>query len=118
MSKIDKKIFRLYEKIGEEIRLIEQVKNYIDGKNIDEKDLDKENDFFSYYDLLSFLKRRIIFKKVSLNEFWKEIFYIYNYEGNYIIEDKAQANYQFTLFLGEFDSDDNKFKKNIRIIKN
>lgn len=118
MTKIDKKIFELYEKIGEEVRLIEQVKNSIDKENtFDNEDTEKTNDFFSYYDLLSFLKRGIIFKKVSLNEFEKEIFYIYDNEGNYIIEDKTKIGNQFPVYLSEFASDNNKFKKNIKIME-
>lgn len=118
MTKIDEKIFELYEKIGEEVRMIEQVKNSIDRENIFNKgSIEKANELLSYYDLLSFLKRGIVFKKVSLNEFDKEIFYIYDNEGNYIIEDKTKIGSQFTAYLGEFASDNNKFKKNIKIME-
>lgn len=118
MTKIDEKIFELYEKIGEEVRMIEQVKNSIDKGNIFNKgSIEKANELLSYYDLLSFLKRGIVFKKVSLNEFDKEIFYIYDNEGNYIIEDKTKIGSQFTAYLGEFASDNNKFKKNIKIME-
>lgn len=118
MTKIDEKIFELYEKIGEEVRMIEQVKNSIDRGNIFNKgSIEKANELLSYYDLLSFLKRGIVFKKVSLNEFDKEIFYIYDNEGNYIIEDKTKIGSQFTTYLGEFASDNNKFKKNIKIME-
>ncbi len=118
MTKIDEKIFELYEKIGEEVRMIEQVKNSIDRGNIFNKgSIEKANELLSYYDLLSFLKRGIVFKKVSLNEFDKEIFYIYDNEGNYIIEDKTKIGSQFTAYLGEFASDNNKFKKNIKIME-
>lgn len=115
---IDKRIYRLYENVGEEITLIEKMKDAIAGKKDDEnKSDDKTNDLISYYDLLSYLKHGIIFKKVSLNEFNKEIFYIYDNEGNYVIEDKTKVGNQFTTYLGEFDSDNNKFKKNIKIIE-
>lgn len=118
MAKMDKKIFELYEKIGEEVRLVEQVKNSIDKENnFDNEAVEKNNDFFSYYDLLSFLKRGIMFKKISLNEFEKEIFYIYDNEGNYIIEDKTKIGSQFPVYLSEFASDNNKFKKNIKIME-
>lgn len=63
---IDKKIYRLYENVGEEITLIERMKDAIAGRNDDENKIDdKTNDLISYYDLLSYLKHGIIFKKVS-----------------------------------------------------
>lgn len=115
---IDKRIYRLYENVGEEITLIERMKDAIAGRKDDENKIDdKTNDLISYYDLLSYLKHGIIFKKVSLNEFNKEIFYVYDNEGNYVIEDKTKVGNQFTTYLGEFDSDNNKFKKNIKIIE-
>ena len=118
LEEIDKRIYRLYENVGEEITLIERMKDAIAGRNDDENKIDdKTNDLISYYDLLSYLKHGIIFKKVSLNEFNKEIFYIYDNEGNYVIEDKTNVGNQFTTYLGEFDSDNNKFKKNIKIIE-
>lgn len=118
IDKIDEKIFKLYEKIGEEVTMIDKIKNSMDGNvNFDKVNVNTTDKFLSYYDLLSFLKRGIIFKKVSLNEFDKEVFYIYDYEGNYIIEDKTKVGDQFTTYLGEFDSDNNKFKKNIKIIE-
>lgn len=118
IDEIDEKIFKLYEKIGEEVTMIDKIKNSMDGNvNFDKVNVNTTDKFLSYYDLLSFLKRGIIFKKVSLNEFDKEVFYIYDYEGNYIIEDKTKVGNQFTTYLGEFDSDNNKFKKNIKIIE-
>ena len=118
LEKIDKRIYRLYENVGEEITLIEKMKDAITGeKDGGNESDDKANDLISYYDLLSYLKHGIIFKKVSLNEFDKEIFYIYDNEGNYVIEDKTKVWNQFTTYLGEFDSDNNKFKKNIKIIE-
>ncbi len=118
LEEIDKKIYRLYENVGEEITLIERMKDAIAGRKDDENKIDdKTNDLISYYDLLSYLKHGIIFKKVSLNEFNKEIFYVYDNEGNYVIEDKTKVGNQFTTYLGEFDSDNNKFKKNIKIIE-
>lgn len=118
IDEIDEKIFKLYEKIGEEVTMIDKIKNSMDGNvNFDKVNVNTTDKFLSYYDLLSFLKRGIIFKKVSLNEFDKEVFYIYDYEGNYIIEDKTKVGDQFTTYLGEFDSDNNKFKKNIKIIE-
>lgn len=118
LEEIDKKIYRLYENVGEEITLIERMKDAIAGRKDDENKIDdKTNDLISYYDLLSYLKHGIIFKKVSLNEFNKEIFYVYDNEGKYVIEDKTKVGNQFTAYLGEFDSDNNKFKKNIKIIE-
>lgn len=79
LEEIDKKIYRLYENVGEEITLIERMKDAIAGRKDDENKIDdKTNDLISYYDLLSYLKHGIIFKKVSLNEFNKEIFYVYD----------------------------------------
>ena len=104
LEEIDKKIYRLYENVGEEITLIERMKDAIAGRKDDENKIDdKTNDLISYYDLLSYLKHGIIFKKVSLNEFNKEIFYVYDNEGNYVIEDKTKVGNQFTTYLGEFD---------------
>lgn len=118
LEEIDKRIYRLYENVGEEVTLIERMRGAIAGKKDDENKSDgKANDLMSYYDLLSYLKHGIIFKKVSLNEFNKEIFYVYDNEGNYVIEDKTKVGNQFTTYLGEFDSDNNKFKKNIKIIE-
>ena len=115
---IDKRIYRLYENVGEEITLIERMKDAIAGRKDDEnKSDDRDNDLISYYDLLSYLKHGIIFKKVSLNEFNEEVFYIYDKEGNYVIEDKTRVGDQFTAYLGEFNSDNNKFKNNIKIIE-
>lgn len=118
LEEIDKRIYRLYENVGEEVTLIERMRGAIAGKEKGENEIDyKANDLISYYDLLSYLKHGIIFKKVSLNEFNKEIFYVYDNEGNYVIEDKTKVGNQFTTYLGEFDSDNNKFKKNIKIIE-
>lgn len=118
LEEIDKKIYRLYENVGEEITLIERMKDAIAGRKDDENKIDdKTNDLISYYDLLSYLKHGIIFKKVSLNEFNKEIFYVYDNEGNYIINDKKYVGDQFTTYLSEFSSDVSKFKKNIKIVE-
>ena len=118
LEEIDKRIYRLYENVGEEVTLIERMRGAIAGKEKGENEIDyKANDLISYYDLLSYLKHGIIFKKVSLNEFNKEVFYIYDKEGNYVIEDKTKVGDQFTAYLGEFNSDNNKFKNNIKIIE-
>lgn len=64
---IDKKIYRLYENVGEEITLIERMKDAIAGRKDDENKIDdKTNDLISYYDLLSYLKHGIIFKGMLL----------------------------------------------------
>lgn len=118
LEEIDKRIYRLYENVGEEVTLIERMRGAIAGKEKGENEIDyKANDLISYYDLLSYLKHGIIFKKVSLNEFNEEVFYIYDKEGNYVIEDKTKVGDQFTAYLGEFNSDNNKFKNNIKIIE-
>ena len=59
----------------------------------------------------------LTFKKVSLNEFDKNVIYIYDNEGNYIINDKKYVGDQFTTYLSEFSSDVSKFKKNIKIVE-
>lgn len=118
LEEIDKKIYRLYENVGEEITLIERMKDAIAGRKDDENKIDdKTNDLISYYDLLSYLKYGITFKKVSLNEFDKNVIYIYDNEGNYIINDKKYVGDQFTTYLSEFSSDVSKFKKNIKIVE-
>lgn len=118
ISEIDKKIFKLYEKIGEEVRMVEEIKNSIDkNNNFNKGNIETTDDFLSYYDLLSFLKRGITFKKVSLTAFDKEIMYIYDYEGNYVLEDKNNESPQFALWLSDCSSDNTKFEKNIKIIE-
>ena len=69
---------------------------------------------FSYYDLLTFLKGGITFKKVCYHKFKKDIMYIYS-EGNYIIENKENINNYFSFFLSDNANDDLKFEENITI---
>lgn len=117
LDEIDKKIFELYKNIGEEISIMEKMESNIVRNNEDKKMSESMDDFISYYDLLSFLKYGIMFKKVSLNEFNKEIKYIYDNKGNYIIEDSKYVDEQFTRYLFEFAPDISKFKKNIKVIE-
>lgn len=52
LEEIDKKIYRLYENVGEEITLIERMKDTIAGRKDDENKIDdKTNDLISYYDV-------------------------------------------------------------------
>ena len=118
VEEIDKRILELNKYISEELVLIERMKDAIAGRKDDENKIDdKTNDLISYYDLLSYLKHGITFKKVSLNEFDKNVIYIYDNEGNYIINDKKYVGDQFTTYLSEFSSDVSKFKKNIKIVE-
>lgn len=118
IAEIDEKIFKLYEKIGEEVRMVEEIKSSIDqNSNIKKSNIETTGDFLSYYDLLSFLKRWITFKKVSLTAFDQEIMYIYDYEGNYVLEDINNESPQFAIWLSDCSSDNTKFEKNIKIIE-
>ena len=72
LKKIEKELFKQYENIGEEVSIINKLKSAIanDGK------LDDDNDeLISYYDLLSFLRFGITFKKVLYQKFDKEEIY-------------------------------------------
>lgn len=72
-----KELFKQYENIGEEVSIINKLKSAIanDGK------LDDDNDeLISYYDLLSFLRFGITFKKVLYQKFDKEEIYYYDDE--------------------------------------
>lgn len=118
MNEIDDKIFKLYEKIGEEVTIVEKIKNSIEGNmDTDKSAIETTNNLFSYYDLLSFLKRGIEFKRVSLSAFDKKVMYIYDHEGNYVLEDRNDESPQFAFWLSECFSDSTKFEKNIKIIE-
>ena len=89
VEEIDKRILELNKYISEELVMIEKMEGSIERNNDSNDGKENENidDFISYYDLLSYLKYGITFKKVSLNEFDKNVIYIYDNEGNYIIND-------------------------------
>ena len=119
VEEIDKRILELNKYISEELVMIEKMEGSIERNNDSNDGKENENidDFISYYDLLSYLKYGITFKKVSLNEFDKNVIYMYDNEGNYIINDKKYVGDQFTTYLSEFSSDVSKFKKNIKIVE-
>lgn len=80
--------------------MIEDIRNSIGGNsNINKEDMETTDELFSYYDLLSFLKRGITFKRISLTAFDKEVIYIYDVEGNYVLEDRNNESFQFGLVI-------------------
>lgn len=70
----------------------------------------------SYYDLLTYLKFGITFKKVSYKKFNKEIIYFYD-ERNYIIENQNNRDNVFNTYYSECESDNTKFDRNIKILE-
>ena len=114
LEKIEQELFKQYENIGEEVSIINKLKSAIanDGK------LDDDNDeLISYYDLLSFLRFGITFKKVSYKKFNREVIYFYDDEGNYIIENQNDKDNVFDTYLSECESDNTKFDRNIKILE-
>ena len=114
LEKIEKELFKQYENIGEEVSIINKLKSAIanDGK------LDDDNDeLISYYDLLSFLRFGITFKKVLYQKFDKEEIYYYDNEGNYVIENLDNKSDIFSVYLIECESDNTKFDRNIKILE-
>ena len=114
LEKIEKELFKQYENIGEEVSIINKLKSAIanDGK------LDDDNDeLISYYDLLSFLRFGITFKKVLYQKFDKEEIYYYDNEGNYVIENLDNKSDIFSVYLSECESDNTIFDRNIKILE-
>ena len=114
LEKIEKELFKQYENIGEEVSIINKLKSAIanDGK------LDDDNDeLISYYDLLSFLRFGITFKKVLYQKFDKEEIYYYDNEGNYVIENLDNKSDIFSVYLSECESDNTRFDRNIKILE-
>ena len=96
LEQIEKELFKQYEKIGEEV---------------------DDDTLLSYYDLLTYLKFGITFKKVSYKKFNREVIYFYDDEGNYIIENQNDKDNVFDTYLSECESDNTKFDRNIKILE-
>ncbi len=83
LEQIEKELFKQYEKIGEEVNIINKLKNAISNNNdITEADGDT---LLSYYDLLTYLKFGITFKKVLYKKINREVIYYYDNEVNYFL---------------------------------
>ena len=115
IKELDAKINTQYESLKEEVKMIIKLKNLISSKDTKVEIL--KDDEFSYYDLLTFLKYGITFKKICYHKFEKDIVYIYDNEGNYILENKEDKCCNFCMYLSENASDNTKFEKNITIIE-
>lgn len=115
LEQIEKELFKQYEKIGEEVDIMNNLKSAIFNNNgITEVD---DDTLLSYYDLLTYLKFGITFKKVSYKKFNREVIYFYDDEGNYIIENQNNRDNVFNIYLSECESDNTKFDRNIKILE-
>ena len=115
LEQIEKELFKQYEKIGEEVDIMNKLKSAISNNN-DIKEVDDDT-LLSYYDLLTYLKFGITFKKVSYKKFNREVIYFYDNEGNYIIENQNDKDNVFDIYLSECESDNTKFDRNIKILE-
>ena len=115
LEQIEKELFKQYEKIGEEVDIMNKLKSAI-SNNDDIKEVDDDT-LLSYYDLLTYLKFGITFKKVSYKKFNREVIYFYDNEGNYIIENQNDKDNVFDIYLSECESDNTKFDRNIKILE-
>jgi hypothetical protein len=115
LEQIEKELFKQYEKIGEEVDIMNKLKSAISNNN-DIKEVDDDT-LLSYYDLLTYLKFGITFKKVSYKKFNREVIYFYDDEGNYIIENQNDKDNVFDTYLSECESDNTKFDRNIKILE-
>lgn len=115
LEQIEKELFKQYEKIGEEVDIMNKLKSAISNNN-DIKEVDDDT-LLSYYDLLTYLKFGITFKKVSYKKFNREVIYFYDDEGNYIIENQNDKDNVFDAYLSECESDNTKFDRNIKILE-
>ena len=115
LERIEKELFKQYEKIGEEVDIMNKLKSAISNNNgVTEVD---DDILLSYYDLLTYLKFGITFKKVSYKRFNKEVIYFYDDEGNYIIENQNDKDNAFDTYLSDCESDNTKFERNIKILE-
>ena len=112
---VEEELFKQYEKIGEEVNIMNKLKNAISNNN-DITEVDNDT-LLSYYDLLTYLKFGITFKKVLYKKFDKEEIYYYDNEGNYIIENSNNKSHVFSAYLSECESDNTKFDRNIKILE-
>ena len=115
LEQIEKELFKQYEKIGEEVDIMNKLKSAISNNN-DITEVDDDT-LLSYYDLLTYLKFGITFKKVSYKKFNREVIYFYDNEGNYIIENQNDKDNVFDVYLSECESDNTKFDRNIKILE-
>ena len=115
LEQIEKELFKQYEKIGEEVDIMNKLKSAISNNN-DIKEVDDDT-LLSYYDLLTYLKFGITFKKVSYKKFNREVIYFYDDEGNYIIENQNDKDNVIVTYLSECESDNTKFDRNIKILE-
>lgn len=115
LEQIEKELFKQYEKIGEEVDIMNKLKSSISNNN-DITEVDDDT-LLSYYDLLTYLKFGITFKKVSYKKFNREVIYFYDNEGNYIIENQNDKDNIFDIYLSECESDNTKFDRNIKILE-
>ena len=115
LEQIEKELFKQYENIGEEVDIMNKLKSSISNNN-DITEVDDDT-LLSYYDLLTYLKFGITFKKVSYKKFNREVIYFYDNEGNYIIENQNDKDNVFDIYLSECESDNTKFDRNIKILE-
>ena len=115
LEQIEKELFKQYEKIGEEVDIMNKLKSSISNHN-DITEVDDDT-LLSYYDLLTYLKFGITFKKVSYKKFNRDVRYFYDNEGNYIIENQNDKDNVFDIYLSECESDNTKFDRNIKILE-
>lgn len=115
LEQIEKELFKQYKKIGEEVDIMNKLKSAI-SNNDDIKEVDDDT-LLSYYDLLTYLKFGITFKKVSYKKFNREVIYFYDDEGNYIIENQNDKDNVFDTYLSECENDNTKFDRNIKILE-
>lgn len=115
LEQIEKELFKQYAKIGEEVDIMNKLKSAISNNN-DITEVDDDT-LLSYYDLLTYLKFGITFKKVSYKKFNREVIYFYDNEGNYIIENQNDKDNVFDIYLSECESDNTKFDRNIKILE-
>lgn len=115
LEQIEKELFKQYKKIGEEVDIMNKLKSAI-SNNDDIKEVDDDT-LLSYYDLLTYLKFGITFKKVSYKKFNREVIYFYDDEGNYIIENQNDKDNVFDTYLSECEGDNTKFDRNIKILE-
>ncbi len=115
LEQIEKELFKQYEKIGEEVDIMNKLKSSIYNNN-DITEVDDDT-LLSYYDLLTYLKFGITFKKVSYKKFNREVIYFYDNEGNYIIENQNDKDNVFDIYLSECESDNTKFDRNFKILE-